>query len=45
MNVLTGLLSLVGVNSIINTLTGFDPFAAAVAGTTFTCTASKRSDA
>ena len=38
MNVLTGLLSLVGVNSIINTLTGF-------AGTTFTCTASKRSDA
>lgn len=45
MNVLTGLLSLMGVNSIINALTGFDPFAAAVAGTTFTCTASKRSDA
>ncbi|WP_088183971.1 hypothetical protein [Sphingobium sp. Z007] len=41
---LTGLLSLVGVNSVITALTGFDPFGAPATGTTFTCTAIKRSD-
>jgi hypothetical protein len=43
-NVLTGLLSLAGVNGIITALTGFDPFGAPASGTTFTCTAVKRSD-
>jgi len=45
MGVLTGIVSLVGVNSIITALTGFDPFGAPATGTTFTCTAVKRSDA
>jgi hypothetical protein len=48
-SLLTGLLSLIGVNSIITALTGFDPFGAPATGTTFTftftCTAIKRSDA
>lgn len=43
-NLLTGLLSLVGVNTIITALTGFDPFGAPATGTTFTCIAVKRSD-
>lgn len=43
-NLLTGLLTLVGVNSIITALTGFDPFGAPATGTTFTCIAVKRSD-
>ncbi|WP_341896456.1 hypothetical protein [Sphingobium sp. YR657] len=43
-SLLTGLLSLLGVNTIITALTGFDPFGAPATGTTFTCVAVKRSD-
>ncbi len=43
-NLLTGLLSLVGINAVITALTGFDPFGAPATGTTFTCIAVKRSD-
>lgn len=45
MNLLSGVLSLTGINGIIAALTAFDTFAAPATGTTFTCIAVKRSDA
>ncbi len=44
LNLLTGLLSLAGVNGIVIALTGFNVFGASAAGTSFTCIAVARSD-